>query len=118
VDYIGGELKSSAYHGAELLVIPSRHEAMSIVALEAAISATPVLMTFNCGFSALADAGGAIEVEPIEQSLGNELKDILASKNLQNMGQKAYVFARDNYAWSIMADRFIDLCKLTQNDRS
>jgi glycosyltransferase involved in cell wall biosynthesis len=29
--YTGGDLKSSAYHGASLLVVPSRQEAMSIV---------------------------------------------------------------------------------------
>jgi glycosyltransferase involved in cell wall biosynthesis len=43
--HLGGAEKSAAYHAADLLVVPSRSEAMSIVALEAGATGTPVLLT-------------------------------------------------------------------------
>jgi glycosyltransferase involved in cell wall biosynthesis len=57
IGFISDEAKSQAYHAADLLVIPSRKEAMSIVVLEAGITGTPVLLTDQCGLS---------EVESIE----------------------------------------------------
>ena len=53
IGYLGGADKSNAYHAADLLVIPSRQEAMSIVVLEAGISGTPVLLTDQCGFNVI-----------------------------------------------------------------
>ncbi|OLB60302.1 MAG: glycosyltransferase, partial [Nitrospirae bacterium 13_2_20CM_2_61_4] len=50
VGYLGGDDKARAYRAAELVVVPSRQEAMSIVVLEAGISGKPVLLTDQCGF--------------------------------------------------------------------
>ena len=110
VGYLSGDMKSNAFHGADLLAIPSRHEAMSIVALEAAISSTPVLLTDQCGFSSLADAGAAIEVPASIEGLSKGLKKILIEDcDLEKMGQKGRTFALEYYSWSIMAQRFITL---------
>jgi len=111
--YLGGELKSSAYHGAELLVVPSRHEAMSIVALEAAISGTSVLLTDQCGFSPLADVGAAIEVPATIDGLSKGLRKIfMGNCNLEEMGKYGRTFALEQYTWSIMAKRFVELVSL------
>lgn len=111
--HLGGDLKSSAYHGAELMVIPSRHEAMSIVALEAAVCATPVLLTEQCGFSAMADAGAAIESPATIEALSTGLTRILIdSCDLKKMGDQGRKFALENYSWSIMARHLESLCRL------
>jgi len=108
--YLGGELKSSAYHGAELLVVPSRHEAMSIVALEAAVSSTPVLLTDQCGFSPLADVGAALEVPATINGISQGLENMLIEDcNLEDMGKCGRTFALEHYTWSIMAKRFVEL---------
>lgn len=108
--YLGGDLKSSAYHGAALLAVPSRHEAMSIVALEAAISETPVLLTDQCGFSSLDKAGAALEVPASISGLSKGLKKMLVDDcNLEKMGKCGRTFALENYTWFIMAKRFIEL---------
>ena len=110
IGYLGGDMKSNAFHGADLLAIPSRHEAMSIVALEAAISSTPVLLTDQCGFSSLADAGAAIEVPVSIDGLSKGLEKILIEDcDLEKMGKKGATFALEHYSWSIMAQRFITL---------
>ncbi len=67
IGYVGGKEKSSAYHAADVLVIPSRHEAMSIVVLEAGIFATPVVLTDQCGFNVISDIGGGLVSEALDR---------------------------------------------------
>lgn len=110
IGYLGGDMKSNAFHGADLLAIPSRHEAMSIVALEAAIASTPVILTDRCGFSSLADVGAAIEVPATIDGISAGLKRLLIDNcDLERMGKYGRTFALEHYTWSIMAQRFIDL---------
>lgn len=112
IGFAGGDLKSSAYHGAELLVVPSRHEAMSIVALEAGICGTPVLLSDQCGFDALAEAGGGritqVDIDAMAESIEMMLKDRTA---LKEMGSRARHFILDNYSWLIAAKSHLDLYK-------
>jgi len=108
--YLGGADKSAAYHAADLLVIPSRLEAMSIVALEAGICGTPVLLTDKCGFHQLADVGGGWVVPAtavgIKVGISNVMDDsearILASINI-----KKYV--GEQYTWTVAVERHIGL---------
>ena len=55
IGFLSGDDKSHAYHASDLLVIPSRQEAMSLVVLEAGITGTPVLITDRCGFESSAN---------------------------------------------------------------
>lgn len=115
VGYLGGDMKSSAYHGAEFLTIPSRHEAMSIVALESAISGKPVLLTDQCGFSSLAEAGGGMEVPASIEGITKGLEDMLKDGvDLVEMGKYARGYVNENYSWLNMAKRFISLSKLVK----
>jgi len=111
IGFISGEEKSEAYHAAEMLVIPSRLEAMSIVALEAGICGTPVVMTDQCGFSELVEAGGGLEVGVNDECLADVLLELMNDKHrLEVMGNKAQSFIRDNYTWEIAAKRHRQLC--------
>jgi glycosyltransferase involved in cell wall biosynthesis len=118
VEFISGNLKSSAYHGAELLIVPSRHEAMSIVALEAAITGTPVLLSNQCGFSALVDAGGAMEVEPTIGGIKNGLKNMLMpTGKLNNIGEAGRLFVQTKYTWEKVAEQYVNVfSKLLENN--
>lgn len=108
--YLGGDVKSSAYHGAELLVIPSRHEAMSIVALEGAICGKPVLLTDQCGFTSLVEAGGGNEVTSTVDGLTTGLRKMTMDNSLlADMGIKGRAYVMDNYLWTIVTRRFVEL---------
>ncbi|MBN4076900.1 glycosyltransferase [Mariprofundus ferrooxydans] len=112
VGYTGGELKSSAYHGASLLVVPSRQEAMSIVALEGAICGVPVVLTDCCGFDQLHDAGAARLTAASEQSLAEEICVLMSDAELrQKMGLAGRHFAQEHYTWDIAVDRYIEICR-------
>jgi len=115
--YAGGKLKSSAYHGAKLLVIPSRQEAMSIVALEAGICGVPVIMTDQCGFREMTEAGAALEVTVDAQSLAQSIETMLQSPSLlNNMGKRTKRFVGENYTWEIAARKYVQVCKEVVNE--
>jgi glycosyltransferase involved in cell wall biosynthesis len=112
IGFISGETKSAAYHAAEILVIPSRLEAMSIVALEAAFCGTPVVMTDECGFSELVDAGGGVEVPVSSSKLAESLKRLaLDAGIIFQMGLNAKKFISMNYTWEIAAKKHRSVCE-------
>lgn len=115
IGYISGKDKSEAYHAAELMVVPSRSEAMSIVALEAAFCGTAVMLTNQCGFSELVKAGGAVEVDADAGSMTDTLVTLLNDTvNLKKMGKRGKEFIGNNYTWDIAAKKQRLLCeKLT-----
>jgi len=110
--YIGGVDKSRAYYAADLLVIPSRREAMSIVVLEAGITGTPVLMTDQCGFNAVAEAGGGVITAASVGGLEKGLVDLLGnSVDLKTRGQKLKAYVSNHFLWDSIIGRYIQLYK-------
>jgi len=110
VGFLAGEARASAYRAAQLLVIPSRHEAMSLVALEAGICGTPVLLTDQCGFDEIEQVGGGSVVPADSASLARGLERLLVDETtLRGRGGALQEYIRANYLWSIVVDRYIRL---------
>ena len=108
--YVGGLDKSRTYHAADLLVIPSRREAMSIVVLEAGISGTPVLITDQCGFNEIAETGGGTVVPASVEGLEKGLIDMLSDREgLKMKGKKLEAFVSKCFLWDSIIGRFIEL---------
>ena len=110
IGYLGGAEKSDAYHAAHLLVIPSRHEAMSIVALEAGICGTPVLLTDQCGFDQLAEVGGGWVVPATVAGLEKGMIDVLLHPELMSRAAsniKQYVAGC--FSWNIIIQTYENL---------
>jgi glycosyltransferase involved in cell wall biosynthesis len=109
VGWIGGADKVAAYRAAELVVIPSRQEAMSLVALEAGACGKPVLMTDRCGFDAAVRAGGAAAVPPEAGALGAALRDLLRGGALAPMGDALRGLVLREYTWDAAVRRYAAL---------
>lgn len=119
IGYIGGTEKSQAYHAAELLVIPSRKEAMSIVALEAGISGTPVLLTDQCGFDEIEEVGGGMVVPASADGIKTGLMEMLRSpEKLPIMGATLKKYVEDNYSWERITCMYLELYRKIINDNS
>jgi glycosyltransferase involved in cell wall biosynthesis len=119
IGYIGGVEKSRAYHAAELVVIPSRQEAMSIVVLEAGISGTPVLITDACGFDEVENIGGGRVVSATVEGLSEGLVEMLgAESNLESKGRKLKEYTFKNYTWDNVVKKYLNLYQrlLSQNE--
>lgn len=67
----------AAYAEADLVVIPSRRDAMTLVVLEAGLAGRPVLMTDRCGADDLAAAKAVVVVPPEPQAIGEGILEIL-----------------------------------------
>jgi glycosyltransferase involved in cell wall biosynthesis len=105
-----GVRKSWAYHAAELFVIPSRYDTMTIVALEVAVCACPMLITDQADFPAIGESGGALIVKSDAQAVAVGLRRLLVDPHVLNqMGARASKFVLENYHWNIVSQSFIEL---------
>ena len=77
IGYLDNIDKYRAYHAADLLVVPSRSEVISMVALEAGLTATPVLITDKCGFNELSKTNGGIVVAATSDGIEKGLIEML-----------------------------------------
>ena len=110
IGYLHGKDKSQAYHAADLVVVPSRQEAMSIVALEAGITGTPILMTDHCGFDEVATVGAgkvvAASVDALQEGLIELLRDPV---QLKSMGENLRRYTCENFLWNSVVNKYIEL---------
>ena len=118
IGHIEGEDKSAAYHAAELLVIPSRQEAMSIVVLEAGICGTPVLLTDQCGFDEVATVEGGIVIPASVEGISNGIKAALLNRgNLKKMGLLLLKYVQAGFTWRIAAEKYLQASGALINNR-
>lgn len=106
LDPIWGSEKISAYKSAEIFVIPSRYDTMTIVALEAAILATPIIITKQCDFNELKKSNGAVLVNSNISDISKALKSTLKNKDLKSMGKKLKKYVKNNYNWNLVSKNF------------
>lgn len=108
--YVGGKDKLKLLHGASLLAIPSRREAMSIVILEAGICRTPVLFSDTCGLDGFAKEGAGTMVNATVDALALGLSDILNNEDAATRSvEKLESLVRKYYLWSMQAERYLAL---------
>ena len=111
--YLMGDDKSAAYRTAKLLVVPSRQEAMSIVAVEAGICGLPVLMTDQCGFSEVREVDPRLEVPATKGGIASGLTSLLAaSATLPALSEKWSTFVRSNFTWSTVGPRYCEVYRM------
>lgn len=104
VGYVEGADKVAAYRMANLLVVPSRQEAMSIVAIEAGFCGTPVLLTDQCGFSDVRSIDARLEVPATVSGIADGLANLLGdAEKLAEISPKWTDFVKSSYSWSALA---------------
>lgn len=117
IGYLGGSDKTAAYQAAEILVIPSRLEAMSIVALEAGICGTPVLLTDQCGFGQLSEVGGGWVVRATAAGLAQGITNVFnnpESRDLAAIIIKSYI--AEQYTWDVVVLAYKNLYRKILDD--
>ena len=109
--YLGGRDKIGAYQAASVLAVPSRQEAMSIVALEAGINGVPVLLTDRCGFDEIDHIGGGMVVPASVEGLQVGLLKMMSldSTERKGMGEVLKAYVRDHYLWDSIIHQYITL---------
>jgi glycosyltransferase involved in cell wall biosynthesis len=108
--HIEGAEKSTFYRFARLLVVPSRQEAMSIVALEAGICGTPVLITDQCGFSQIRTVNSLLEVSANVDAIATRLVQLLEDPAaLAKTGLLLQSFVSTRYEWGALVPTYLQL---------
>lgn len=108
--YLAGRDKEAAYRHASLLVVPSRSETMSIVALEAAAARCPVLLTDRCGFPEVEAVGGGRVVPASVEGLVGGLRELLAApEELPRMGARLHRHVMSRFHWDRVVRQYTDL---------
>lgn len=108
--HVESDAKAGVYRCAQLLVVPSRHEAMSIVALEAGVCGTPVLLTDQCGFSVIESIDPRLEVPANAEALADGMASLLVDPAvLEQIAPAWKYFVMTNYAWEVIAPRYLHL---------
>jgi len=106
-----GREKLAALAGAELFVLPSLSEGFSMAVLEAAAAGLPVLLTPQCNFPELAQAGGAIEVSPDAAGCEAGLREMLrfSEAGRRLMGQRGKDLVTSSYTWPRIAAQMLNV---------
>lgn len=110
VGYLENPAKMQVYREASLLVIPSRHEAMSLVVLEAGVSGTPVLITSQCGFDEVdAVKGGEVVPASVAGLKAGLLRVVRAPDEMALQGENLKRFVLDNFRWDAIVVKYLEL---------
>ena len=101
-----------AYRASDLLVVTSRQEAMSIVALEAGICGKCVLLTDQCGFDEIKNVDAHLEVPATVQGLVIGLKYLLCpTTDIVRIGLDLEQYISDKYLWEVLIHQYIEYYK-------
>ncbi len=110
--YLSGPERECIYRACDLLAIPSRREAMSLVALEAGVRGKAVLITDQCGFGEIATVGGGRVVPVDPEAMGAALVAMTADAGaLQAMGRALRDHVRSEYTWQRSARLHRSVCE-------
>ena len=108
--FVDNRDKFELYRGAELVVIPSRFEAMSLVVLEAGLAGTPVVLTDRCGFDEVESVGGGRVVSATVQDLEKGIREMLDDRGtLIQAGERLRRFVVASYGWESIAGCYVQL---------
>jgi glycosyltransferase involved in cell wall biosynthesis len=102
--HIYGQDKVNIYCASDILVVPSRSEAMSIVALEAGASGIPALLTDRCGFKSIKLIDRHLESLCQEVSIAKNLLHLLTNnKKRKKIGKNFNKYVSEHFLWKHIA---------------
>ena len=110
--FVAREHMPAVYHEADVFVLPSQHEGMSIALLEAMASGLPVVVTDTGGTAELVAQGANGEIVPwadvpiLTAALQRLLKD---GEHRRRMGAESRRRALA-FGWPALAARYLELC--------
>jgi glycosyltransferase involved in cell wall biosynthesis len=103
---VTGEQKLDLLARADLFVLPSVGEGLSMATLEALASGTPAIISRECNLPIVADARAGAVVDRNAAEFSDALSRFLRDPAmLEEAGDRAYALARDHFGWAPILDR-------------
>lgn len=114
---IYGPAKAAAFAIADIFVLPSYSEGLSISVLEALAAGVPVVISEGCCFPEVAEQSAGLVVRVDEQVLAGAMDALLSDRELREaMGEKGRVLARQ-YEWPRLAAQMADRYRAVVDQR-
>jgi glycosyltransferase involved in cell wall biosynthesis len=111
VGYLSDDDKFDALSAADVLIMPSRYESLSMVALEAWALGKPVLANGACDVlkGQVVRSNGGLYYESVEE-FAEALYQLEASGPLAGvLGRNGREFFRQHYAWPVIERKYLDM---------
>ncbi len=111
--FVSDEIKWRAIQYTQCLIVPSRFESLSLVALEAWSQKIPVLanessevLKAHCEKS----LGGLTYQENNEEDFSQKLFSILSNKEMsKKLGEQGFLYVKENYTWDKTISKLVSL---------
>ena len=116
IGFVNGKKKEFLYQNADVLVIPSRSEAMSLVVLEAALHGLESIFTDQCGLDELNKKQLGKSVPVNVNLLAEAIKEFITSSKgrKNNLTLKKYV--SKNFNWERITSQYLEVIKSSKKN--
>lgn len=117
---LSGQKKLQAYQSADLFVVPSRQENMSIVAVEAAACSVPVVITDVCDFDEIRQRNAGKVVAVTEDAIFEGIHSILTMEpeNYREMCLNARRMVEELFTWRNLSLRLESILNQVVRNRT
>jgi glycosyltransferase involved in cell wall biosynthesis len=107
---IGGEEKADVLARADLFCLPSLAEGFSNAVLEALAGATAVMLSPECNFPEVEEAGAGVIVDAEAGAMAVAMRRLLGDRDsLHRMGEAGRRLVSERYSWDVITDRLAGL---------
>jgi glycosyltransferase involved in cell wall biosynthesis len=111
-DVVSGPEKVAVFRSSDLFVLPSYSEGFPVAIVEAAAHRLPCVITTECNFPELVEAGGAWESLPTIDSFTEVLRQALLvdDQERRQRGECGRALIESRYTWDVIAKQMNDAC--------
>jgi glycosyltransferase involved in cell wall biosynthesis len=112
VHFVGalwGREKAAAIVGASCFCLPSEHEGFSMAIVEALACGRPVVITRECNFPEVAEAGAGVVVERSSAGVAVGIERVLSDPaEAERMGARGRALIESGFTWPVIARRMVE----------
>jgi glycosyltransferase involved in cell wall biosynthesis len=108
---LAGDLKWSALAAADVFVLPSYSEGLSVSVLEAMGTGKPVIVSAQCNVPEVQTEGCGWEIQPVESELEAAIEEFrnIAAPRLADMGANGRRVVHERYSWRTIGQRMAEV---------